>query len=227
MSEGKAMLETKADGCSNNSFCASLTPEIRARLCQGCSRRFLRAGSSISYSEIADRATLVLDGLLVNKTDSWNPQDNSPCLYTPNFAGRLLYQDTLLNVRRDYEYDYITIECLTDCRLATFKYRHVQTLYDEDPTFARKVHESAILLMYDLAKYIGVLRTSSAFAKTRAAVDLLIQWDTHLSNNGLAQLLALDRTTVSRELTNLKHREPILWKTYVGLKKHRIDVPEP
>lgn len=150
-----------------------------------------------------------------------------PSMYTPNFPERLLYQDTLLGITHEYEVGSITLGCLTDCCLASFKYRHVQSLYDENPSFTRKVHESVILLMYDLAKYIGILRAQSARAKVRAALELLTQWEIHLSNNSLSELLALDRTTVSRELSSLKRYDAELWSAYMRTKSHRVSMLNP
>lgn len=210
------MTETGAENCSQNAFCASLDPAVRAQLCMGCSQRVLKAGSAISYSEMADRATLVLEGLMVNKTESGDPADKRPCMYTFTSPGRLLYQDTLLNIKREYEVGYITAECLTDCRLATFKYRHVQNLYNQHPDFARKTHESIIAISYDFAKYIGILRAPSARAKVYGAIELMCQWNIRLTTNGLAELLALDRTTVSRELTALRKYTPELWEKYTN-----------
>lgn len=167
---------------------------------------------------MADRATLVLEGLLVNKTESGDPADRRPCMYTLTSPGRLLYQDTLLNIKREYEVGYITAECLTDCRLATFKYRHVQNLYNQYPNFARKAHESIIAISYDFAKYIGILRAPGARAKVRGAIELMCQWKIRLTTNNLAELLALDRTTVSRELTALRKDAPELWEEYTDGK---------
>lgn len=215
--------------CSDNDFCHSLSAETRKKLCSGCRRRLLRAGSLEVFEQVVDKTFIILDGVCVSSmSDSQNrpAQSNLP-LYSFCMPGRVLSQDILLGLQDNPEMPYISMDSLTDCCIATFEHAFVFEMYETDPAFARKVNESAVHIMFDLSKYAGIMRAEGAYAKTVFLMRHLLEHQLYLQNHHLADVLSCNRTTISRMVTRVKQELPDLWKAY-RINKHRsIEILHP
>lgn len=215
--------------CSDNDFCRSLDDDARQRLCIGCRKRLSRAGSLEASGRFVDKTIIVLDGIVASSThgEASVQERNALHLFSFCMPGRVLFQDALFGIQDNNPSPYVSMECLTDCCIAAFDHEFVRMLYSTNPYFARKVNESAVMIMYDYAKYAGILRAEGMFDKVVLLIRHLVDYQLFLSNNHLAQVLACDRTTVSRAVARVRCELPELWERYVANKHRPIELMAP
>lgn len=215
--------------CSDNDFCRTLSAEVRTMLCEGCRRRLLRAGSLEVFDQVVDKTFIVLDGVCVSSmhdTDV-NPGEAAIPLYSFCMPGRVLSQDILLDVKGKPAMPYISMGSLTDCCIATLEHRFVLDLYRNHPAFSRSVNESAVRIMYDVSTYAGIMRAEGAYTKTVLMMRHLLEHGQYLQNHHLADVLACNRTTISRAVTRARQELPDLWAAYNANKHRRIKILQP
>lgn len=217
------------DHCSDNAFCSSLPKSMRDELCEGCRKRIFGAGSLEVATQAIERASIVIDGAYAGTGTKSDPDDRTiaPQLYTFCLPGRLLFQDVLLGIESRSPTPMTSMTCLTDCLIATFEYRFLLDLMEASPVFARRVNESAVQLMYDMSEFIGILRTEGAFAQTVLLLRYLAKADLCVSSNDLADILSVNRTTISRALSRVKREMPELWDAYQANRRRPIVLLEP
>ncbi|MCI2241322.1 hypothetical protein [Adlercreutzia faecimuris] len=215
--------------CSDNAFCASLPAGERARLCEGCRKRLVKAGSIDLSDRMAEENAIVLDGALlaVARTGEGASRAPSPTMSSLCLPGRFLSQEVIFHLRGDVPASSVTMEYLTDCCVASFSPAFIGRLYDESRLFAQRLHESDIQLLFDHATYIGSLRAEGAFAKTALLVQQLAQQRLFVPNNSLALLLACDRTTVSRAMARIRRELPDLWAAFEASRHRSIEMLRP
>ena len=104
---------------------------------------------------------------------------------------------------------YISMDFLTDCCMATFDHRFFLGLYEADAAFGRKVNESAVMIMFDQTKYAGIMRSEGAYAKVVLLLKALASCRVCVPERHIADILACDRTTVSRAGARIPGSFPI------------------
>lgn len=112
------------------------------------------------------------------------------------------------------------MECLTDCAIASFDGALFNGFYNTNPVFARRVGESAIQMMSDHARFIGILSSEGAYRKTLLMIQYLLEYDLYLANKDIARMLSCNPTTISRSVRRIKKEAPNLWSSYQR-NKHR------
>lgn len=207
--------------CSENEFCQSLSAATRERLCQGCHKRYLKAGSLDVFENFVDKLFIVLRGCIVASTED-EALEKLPS-YSFCAPGRLLNQNSLFELGGADSFAYVRYDFPADSVVAVFDRDFIVELYAQDRNFARMANKSAVMIMLDMSGYASIMRVSGMTKKIELALGFLIDHGIYLPGHTLADLLACNRTSVSRAIAQTRATRPELWERYQEMK-HRMAV---
>lgn len=181
------------------------------------------------FEHIVDKVIVVLDGVVASSSRPHGafPFDDELPHYSLCMPGRVLSQDVLFGMNEGNPLSYISMDFLTDCCMATFDHRFFLGLYEADAAFGRKVNESAVMIMFDQTKYAGIMRSEGAYAKVVLLLKALASCRVCLPERHIADILACDRTTVSRAGARIRREFPDLWERYLANKNRRVEMLYP
>lgn len=211
--------------CSENAFCASLSDELRGKLCECCFRRLMKAGSVQIYADFERRASLLIDGAVLISghvgEDVMGYSDEIPTCYL-GVPGRVLSTNVTFREGGGTEqYGYNAMEYLTDCCVAYFDHEVIRRLFAHDADFARAVLLSELRVMEDGCMMTAILRAESVYLSVYHLIRYLTQHRVYLAHRQIADLLGRDRTSVSKAMSRIKSEQSGVWEAYVSNKNVR------
>lgn len=217
--------------CSTNAFCASLPQHIRLELCKHCKRRLVKAGSIQLYEDFEDKASLLIDGIVLISghvgEDVVGYSDDVPTCYL-GVAGRVLSTNvTFRDVGGNEAYGYNSMEYLTDCCVARFDHETIRTLFREHVEFAHSMMLSALHIMEDGCMMTAILRADSVYLSVYHLVQYLRQQNVYLTQVQIASLINHDRASVSKAMNRIKKEQPASWQAYHANKGRAISIVHP
>ena len=217
--------------CAENAFCASLDPELRAKLCPHCRRRLIKAGSIQIYEDFERRASLLIDGIVLISghvgEDVIGYSDEVPTCYL-GVPGRVL--STNVTFRKDggtEAYGYNSMEYLTDCCVAYFDHEVIRGLFAESTAFAQAMVLSALRIMEDGCMMTAILRAHSVYLSVYHLMQYLAQHGVYLTQQQMAALINHDRASVSKAVSRIRREQPALWEGYAGNKGRVVAIAQP
>ncbi|MDO4289954.1 MAG: Crp/Fnr family transcriptional regulator [Eggerthellaceae bacterium] len=214
--------------CSENAFCASLPEDARAKLCQGCSRQLLKAGSFRLYESFNREVSVIIDGVICGSQGFEESADGNVAAdpqFALNFPGRPLSLDVTFfgrDLMAGMSQAYDNMVCLTDCYVATFSHDVFRELFESDARFARCVMQMTLLSAGDAICLSALLRGESVYQKVLLLMRRLLEFDLHLTRHDVANVLACNRTSVSRAFARVERERPELFARYMANKGRSV-----
>lgn len=191
-----------------NAFCASLAPDLRARLCQACETRRCPSGSLIDATDFRETFAVLLDGFVVSTyADSADSKPISPMELLGD--GHVLTTPRAWQTREPMP---MTAFVICDSAVALFNHASIEVLDDTSLDFAwalfdalrRKQEETALALM-----------TMGSKDARCAIAHVLAFCQRHrigqLTHAQIALATGLARPTVTKAMGDLIKTEPDLF----------------
>lgn len=218
------------ENCSENAFCSSLPPATRKKLCEGCHRSLIKAGSIQLYRDFERHAMLILDGALMSSIhvgeDVLDYSEDVPTFYL-GVPGRMLATNVTFRRREKMYYGNNGMEYLTDCCIASFEHETIRELFFSSKDFAQCMALSMIRIMEDTCEMSAILRAQSVYLSVHHFMRYLAQFDLYLTQQQIADVLNCDRASVSKAVARLRKRSPALAQRYAHNKLRRIGALDP
>ncbi len=215
------------NSCSDNTFCASLPPSTRRKLCGQCQRHLIKKGSLRFYEEFNKEMHIILDGAICGSFRETDAADTSQALpiFALNLPGRILGLDATAFGRTwsiEQPQSYCVMTYLTDCVMATFSHEAFLKLLETDKHFALSTLQSSVLHSGDAIQLSAILRAESIQKKVLLLMRTLIKSNVYLSRGDIAMLLGCNRTSISKAFAYVASEAPTIYDQYLLNKNRRI-----
>lgn len=199
------------DNCMNNSFCRTLKPETRERLCARCMISTLAEGTSLKGK--FKHPMILLDGLLsVRFFDRPNtilvPGDMT---LTPDFTPPAAADIVLTEAEWADYYAGQSHHCVTPITLAYLPTDLVKELLETSVDFTRAVLDRYLFIQTQFSLYQAYLYHYNAYEAVRYVLRLTrAHGVTGLTHAQIDYLSGRNRTTVTKILHEIALAEPEL-----------------
>lgn len=174
---------------------------------------------------------LILDGVFASSTNlSLEAIDHNidrPVIYL-GLPGRLLNLDVTFGYDEMQDaYTYVDLNYLTDTWAASFSHHVIRELFDEDPRFRRAVIRSEVQIASDACQIAALFRSNYTYYGLYHLVEILTQYSQFITQQQLADLMNLDRTSISKAVSRFKKEHPDIWEAYTANRRHEPTRPNP
>lgn len=196
--------------CQENAFCASLSNDVRSRLCKHCIKTSFAAGTAEGIDE--NHPALLLSGILCAEVD-----DKPISVVVPNdfiLTPRFRPEGASLPAIDDEAYQTYLSDtsyvCLTDTKMAMFSTRIVKELF-ETVSFMQALFASTINQLMQMSYFLHELYHGSAYDAVRYALKIARAYDVpKLTHAQIAHMTGRNRTTVTQVMHQIALSEPDL-----------------
>ena len=124
-------------------------------------------------------------------------------------------------------YTYNDMVCLTDCCIATFEHDLFRKLFETDRAFAFALMRAAMNLMGDISQFAALERADSVYTEVSLLMQKLMEFDLYLSRSDISNVLACNRTSVSRAFARIEEERPEFFARYVANKNRPTEYFRP
>lgn len=204
------------DECARNKFCASLSSDLRDKLCAHCTKRRYARGQILYRADLERWVALVVDGVLAtpgdHDDDLLDKQDRPA--FAINTSGVLLGTDSLFVDTINPHYEFIHYECLSDATVALFSRAIIRELFESSAEFAKSMYQSLIVQAAEISEFAALLRIPQVERSVKFLINYCYRKGFKLTQAQMAQLTGHDRSSVARAIASIKKTDPVLWRNY-------------
>ena len=120
---------------------------------------------------------------------------------------------------------YSNYEYLRDTWVAEFPHKAVYEFFDSDREFRQALSRNMLLIETDMCRYTALFRPNYTYLGLYHLLKMLADNDQYISQQSIASLMNLDRTSITKAMSRLKKEEPEVWERYQANKSRKVSRP--
>ncbi len=167
---------------------------------------------------------IIIDGLMLTDSNLGNGVINhgkDAPFVSLSLPGRMLFVGEFGGPKPD-SYAYNHIHFPVDSWVALFAAKDVSELFAEEPEFASAIARSLATLVMDQCELAGIVRANYAYYGVLHLMKKLLTYRLFITQQQVADLMGLGRSTISKAFARLKQEEPELYSAYHANKGRKV-----